>query len=272
MRFVIYLTTLLLLMEGDLEKKEEDGVKFFVCSYEGCGRRFRAQFSLNRHLIIHSGARKFVCYFCGKAFSLPQYLREHQYRHTKEQPYVCGVGGCTRRFRQAGKLSLHRKTHPEYVTKRYDYTLNKDTGRKLKRSKKMRRKEPKYLNQSVTGSLNLAVKNKGFCQEDGLAIEENLDRGLGASNSEERSNTKNFLPLISMLQNKQELSIRTPSTKLLDQIAEKPSREKNIERINLDCFIKLLHTITNNPSQDKPLVKTQFSTLDLFSLVNNFER
>ena len=39
---------------------------------------------------------------------------------------MCGVSGCTMEFRQAWKLSLHRKTHPDYVPKKYNYTHSKD--------------------------------------------------------------------------------------------------------------------------------------------------
>lgn len=255
-------------MEGVLGNNR---VKIFVCSYEGCGRRFRARFSFNRHLVIHTGAREFICYYCGKAFSLPQYLREHQYRHTNEQPYLCGIGGCTKRFRQAGKLSLHRKTHPEYVTKRYDYSLNKHTARKLKRARKMRQTQPKYLNQSVTRSLNSEKKNEDFCQENNSIREQNMDsRRSSSNNSEERNNTKELLPLISRMHDKQESLIQMPSAESMDKVTEKPSSE-NIDKINLDCFIKLLHTITNNSNQDNLLHRIQFSTLDLFSLVNNLE-
>ncbi len=40
---------------------------------------------------------------------LPQYLEEHEYTHTGEKPYVCGINGCAETFRQRGKLSIHKK-------------------------------------------------------------------------------------------------------------------------------------------------------------------
>jgi len=104
----------------------------FNCPWQGCGRLFRAQFSLNRHMVLHTQAKKYICKLCQRSFSLPQYLREHEYTHTKELPYECGVSGCAMRFRQAGKLSLHRRTHPEYTTKKYDYTLNCEKRSKTK--------------------------------------------------------------------------------------------------------------------------------------------
>lgn len=111
----------------------------FPCPWPGCGRLFRAQFSLNRHMVLHTDAKKYTCKVCQRTFSLPQYLREHEYTHSKEMPYVCGVAGCIMRFRQAGKLSLHRRTHPEYKPKKYDYSLNKD---------KRTRTRPKVMQQA----------------------------------------------------------------------------------------------------------------------------
>eukprot|EP00826_Nyctotherus_ovalis_P003462 TRINITY_DN10705_c0_g4_i1.p1 TRINITY_DN10705_c0_g4~~TRINITY_DN10705_c0_g4_i1.p1 ORF type:complete len:213 (-),score=44.90 TRINITY_DN10705_c0_g4_i1:208-846(-) len=64
--------------------------------------------------------RQYTCHLCSKSFALLQYLREHVYTHTKEKPYVCGIGGCGKRYRQAGKLSLHRRTHKGYYLKQYD--------------------------------------------------------------------------------------------------------------------------------------------------------
>jgi len=50
-------------------------------------------------------------FICFKSFSLSQYLKEHMFIHTGQKPFECDFPGCTRAFRQAGKLSLHKKTH-----------------------------------------------------------------------------------------------------------------------------------------------------------------
>ena len=96
----------------------------FQCTFQGCTRMFKTKFALKRHSLIHTNERQFKCTKCGKPFSLPQYLREHMNTHTKDKPYICGVGGCQERFRQAGKLSIHRRSHPEYNVKKYKYNLN----------------------------------------------------------------------------------------------------------------------------------------------------
>lgn len=96
----------------------------YQCSNAGCSRLFKTKFALKRHLLVHTKDRSCVCPHCDKKFSLPQYMREHLYTHTREKPYVCGVAGCQERFRQAGKLSLHRRTHVEYHVKKYNFRLN----------------------------------------------------------------------------------------------------------------------------------------------------
>ncbi len=97
----------------------KDGDKLFVCSFPSCGKRFKTKFSMCRHNLVHSQEKNYTCEFCGKKFALLQYLKEHTNTHTSEKPYVCGVAGCQERFSQTGKLSLHRRTHPEYRLKKY---------------------------------------------------------------------------------------------------------------------------------------------------------
>lgn len=46
-------------------------------------------------------------------------MKEHECIHTNSRPYVCGVNGCQMRFRQRGKLSLHRRKHKGYKMKEY---------------------------------------------------------------------------------------------------------------------------------------------------------
>jgi len=134
----------------------------FKCPYEGCGRLFRAQFSLNRHMILHTQNKRYKCKFCDRTFSLPQYLREHEYTHTKEMPYECGVNGCKLRFRQAGKLSLHRRTHPEYIPKKYDYSLNSEKRTKTK-AKQNQVALPKSEEDKGAEQINLIKTTESHC-------------------------------------------------------------------------------------------------------------
>ena len=92
------------------------------CPYSECGKTLKSSFSLRRHVqLMHEQAKRFACRYCGKVFSLKQYLMEHEYMHTNELPFLCGVDGCPERFRQRGKLCLHRRTHEGYETRQYKY-------------------------------------------------------------------------------------------------------------------------------------------------------
>eukprot|EP00357_Protocruzia_adherens_P004413 CAMPEP_0115019300 /NCGR_PEP_ID=MMETSP0216-20121206/29356_1 /TAXON_ID=223996 /ORGANISM="Protocruzia adherens, Strain Boccale" /LENGTH=303 /DNA_ID=CAMNT_0002390733 /DNA_START=105 /DNA_END=1017 /DNA_ORIENTATION=+ len=84
--------------------------KLYACPYPECGKFYTRIYTLNKHLPTH-GTRKHVCEECGKKFSLKQYLKEHKLTHTGERPYKCTYAGCTRTFRQRGKLSIHKKEH-----------------------------------------------------------------------------------------------------------------------------------------------------------------
>ncbi len=90
-----------------LGEEEEE----YACRYEGCKRKYKSKFSLKRHYLSHMGVRNHKCPYCNKGFSLAQYLREHIHIHTGEKPFVCPFPGCGKQFRQAGKLSIHRKEH-----------------------------------------------------------------------------------------------------------------------------------------------------------------
>ena len=91
--------------------------EIFSCS--SCPKEFTTKFSLNRHQLVHNQVKNFTCNFCPKKFALKQYLKEHECIHTNSRPYVCGVNGCQQRFRQRGKLSLHRRKHKGYRMKEY---------------------------------------------------------------------------------------------------------------------------------------------------------
>ena len=84
--------------------------KPYVCSKPWCKKEYTTRFSLRRHLASHN-SKKHVCVICFKSFALAQYLKEHTYIHTGQKPFRCDFPGCNREFRQAGKLSMHRKLH-----------------------------------------------------------------------------------------------------------------------------------------------------------------
>ena len=84
--------------------------QIYTCSYPDCGRIYVNSSILKRHVqAFHLSVKKFQCAFCGKCLASRQNLKEHNYIHTGEKPYVCNVLGCGASFRQGTHLSAHKK-------------------------------------------------------------------------------------------------------------------------------------------------------------------
>jgi uncharacterized Zn-finger protein len=125
-----------------LKMQDNKSGKQFVCSHPGCNKEYSTKFALKRHAITHSKKKQFSCRFCSKKFALEQYQKEHEYIHTNETPYTCGIDGCTEAFRQRAKLCLHRMTHKNYKKKNYRVFSRKDTTTKTKVAKQPIKPEP----------------------------------------------------------------------------------------------------------------------------------
>lgn len=82
--------------------------KIIACPIPYCGRAFKDNFKLKRHMLSHTGEKRFFCEFCGKGFSLDFNLKTHIRTHTGEKPYACGFG-CGKRFNQCSNLGSHEK-------------------------------------------------------------------------------------------------------------------------------------------------------------------
>lgn len=79
----------------------------YICTFEGCNKRFKAQGAYNHHLNTHSTEKKYKCPFCQKCFKTSVQLAGHKNTHTKK--FVCTI--CQRPFSALYAVKNHMKTH-----------------------------------------------------------------------------------------------------------------------------------------------------------------
>ena len=125
----------------------------YYCSYEGCDKSFTNKHSLKRHRVTHDPNKKFKCDVWSKMFSLPQYLKEHKVVHTSERPYTWKFPGWGKSFRQAGKLSIHRKEHQN--SHKLQRNSNKYASSPLTLSLEGGEYPELWLNQNLSETWNL---------------------------------------------------------------------------------------------------------------------
>ncbi|OLL21984.1 Transcription factor IIIA [Neolecta irregularis DAH-3] len=89
--------------------------KSYFCQYEGCGKAYTRPCRLEEHQRSHTGQRPFVCDWenCDKAFLRAAHLKAHVRSHTQERPYPCRINDCTEAFRTNQHLKRHQGLHFE---------------------------------------------------------------------------------------------------------------------------------------------------------------
>ncbi|XP_028628548.1 transcription factor YY2 [Grammomys surdaster] len=92
------------------KKPKGDFPRPVACSHKGCGKMFKDNSAMRKHLHIH-GPRVHVCAECGKAFVESSKLKRHQLVHTGEKPYQCTFEGCGKRFSLDFNLRTHVRIH-----------------------------------------------------------------------------------------------------------------------------------------------------------------
>ncbi|XP_069811205.1 transcription factor Ovo-like 2 [Dendropsophus ebraccatus] len=94
-----------------------------IYSCDICGKGFRLQRMLNRHLKCHNQVKRHLCTFCGKGFNDTFDLKRHVRTHTGIRPYKCDV--CNKAFTQRCSLESHlKKIHG--VQQGYAYKQRRD--------------------------------------------------------------------------------------------------------------------------------------------------
>ncbi|XP_029708479.1 zinc finger protein 184 isoform X2 [Aedes albopictus] len=76
---------------------------------------FPKQSLLERHYLVHTKQKPFVCSICGKAFNQKSTLKTHSLVHSKIQEFVCLL--CGLKFSQKVNLRVHTlRVHPKRTT------------------------------------------------------------------------------------------------------------------------------------------------------------
>lgn len=90
-------------------KKDGTTIKYWECGI--CGKEFKHQYTLMRHLPIHTDERNYKCDVCGLSFRQLSTLKQHKMRHSDAKPYVCEI--CQKTFSRVSVLISHKQIHSE---------------------------------------------------------------------------------------------------------------------------------------------------------------
>ncbi|KAK7057485.1 hypothetical protein R3P38DRAFT_2841252 [Favolaschia claudopus] len=87
--------------------------KRYQCTHGGCGRAYTKPSRLEEHERSHSGQRPFVCETCDKSYLREAHLQAHSRSHLprSDRPFVCTQPNCEKRFWTAQHLRVHRDWH-----------------------------------------------------------------------------------------------------------------------------------------------------------------
>jgi len=94
-------------------EEQNPDLRLFICPLRNCQERFRASYSLKRHMNKHIGVRPYICPYeeCERRFAESSTLRRHLRTHTGEKPYQCNYRKCGKRFAELTTIRRHVLTH-----------------------------------------------------------------------------------------------------------------------------------------------------------------
>jgi len=158
--------------------KDEDTTKCWECGI--CGKDFKHQYTLVRHLPVHTDERKFKCDKCEMAFRQLSTLTQHKAsKHSVSKPYVCEI--CTKKFSRVSILINHKRTHD--TEKQFECDICKKAFHQkinLKMHMNIHSSEKPY---------SCSICKKGFNQKSNLSVHL---RTCGKKKTEKKSKNANL--------------------------------------------------------------------------------
>jgi len=147
--------------------KDDDTSKFWECGI--CGKEFKHQYTLVRHLPVHTDERNFQCNECEKAFRQLSTLTQHKAsKHSNSKPYVCEI--CTKSFNRVSILINHKKTHTtekHYKCEICEKAFHQKTNLKMHMNIHTNKRPYSCYNckKGFNQKSNLAVHQKSCCKK-----------------------------------------------------------------------------------------------------------
>ncbi|XP_052764928.1 zinc finger and BTB domain-containing protein 49-like isoform X2 [Mya arenaria] len=83
----------------------QQGYSVYQCHY--CAKEFRSNYSLERHIRIHTKEKPFQCTVCLRSFSQKESLKTHMKIHSEDKPFQCDI--CSRTFALKDYVLRHIK-------------------------------------------------------------------------------------------------------------------------------------------------------------------
>ncbi|KAF9777877.1 hypothetical protein BJ322DRAFT_1094846 [Thelephora terrestris] len=98
------------LVNGSLVKNAK---KKYHCTFSGCGKSYSKPCRLEEHERSHTGERPFVCTTCNKTYLRETHLQAHSRSHLpdSDRPLECPEEDCSKRFWTVQHLKVHESTH-----------------------------------------------------------------------------------------------------------------------------------------------------------------
>ncbi|KZT06855.1 uncharacterized protein LAESUDRAFT_743186 [Laetiporus sulphureus 93-53] len=87
--------------------------KSYQCTHEGCGKAYSKPSRLAEHERSHTGDRPFICHVCKNTYLRDSHLQAHARTHQPDsaKPLVCDEPGCEKRFWTSQHLRVHQQLH-----------------------------------------------------------------------------------------------------------------------------------------------------------------